>query len=156
MSQAPVPGPVDESVGYLLKKAHSALRAAMDHALRPLDLTVPQYACLEVLRQRPGLSGSELARAVFVTRQSMHLVLKGLERRGLLTRPAVPAYGKALPTELTAAGRRQLAAANRAVGAVERKMLAALTPTAERRLARELAACAAALADVPAEDDPES
>ncbi|OEV12114.1 DNA-binding MarR family transcriptional regulator [Streptomyces sp. Amel2xB2] len=147
MSQVESPGPVDESVGYVLKKAATALRAAMTGALRPLDLTVPQYACLEVLRQKPGLTGSELARAVFVTRQSMNLVLKGLERRGLLTRPATPSHGKALPTELTPAGREQLAAAHHAVNAVEKRMLAALTPEAERRLCADLTACAAALAD---------
>jgi DNA-binding MarR family transcriptional regulator len=147
MSQVQDLGPVDESVGYMLKKAASALRAAMDAALRPLDLTVSQYACLEVLRQQPGLSGSELARAVFVTRQSMNLVLKGLERRGLLTRPAVPGHGKALPTELTPDGRAQLDAANRAVIVVEQRMLAALTPDAERRLCADLTACVTALGD---------
>jgi DNA-binding MarR family transcriptional regulator len=154
MSQVEMLGPVDESVGYVLKKAHSALRSAMDTALRPLDLTVPQYACLEVLAQRPGLSGSELARALFVTRQSMNLVLKGLERRGLLTRPAVPDHGKALPTELTPAGRKQLRAASQAVRAVEMRMLAALTPTAQRRLCADLATCAAALNDQPAHHEP--
>ena len=149
MSQVETVGPVDESVGYVLKKAASALRGAMDAALRPVDLTVPQYACLEVLGQRPGLTGSELARAVFVTRQSMNLVLKGLERRGLLTRPAVPDHGKALPTELTPAGREQLRAASQAVRAVEKRMLAGLTPSAERRLRADLSACAAALSDEP-------
>jgi DNA-binding MarR family transcriptional regulator len=123
----------------------------MDSALRPLDMTVSQYACLEVLRQQPGLSGAGLARAVFVSRQSMNLVLKGLERRGLLTRPAVPEHGKALPTELTAAGREQLHAAHQAVSVVERKMLAALTPSAERRLCADLTACVAALSDLPAD-----
>lgn len=147
MSQMETVGPVDEAVGYVLKKAATALRAAMDNALRPLDLTVPQYSCLEVLGQRPGLSGSELARAVFVTRQSMSLVLRGLERRGLLTRPAVPDHGKALPTELTPVGREQLRAASRVVRAVEKRMLAGLTQEAERRLCADLAACAAALSD---------
>jgi DNA-binding MarR family transcriptional regulator len=149
MSQAPIPVPVDESVGYVLKKAAVALRSAMDIALRPLGLTVPQYACLEVLRQKPGLTGSELARAVFVTRQSMNLVLKGLESRGLLTRPATPSYGKALPTELTPAGREQLDAASKAVSVVEKRMLAALTPSAERRLCADLTACVAALGELP-------
>jgi hypothetical protein len=64
-------GPLDESVGYGLKQVTTALRTAMDAALRPLDLTVPQYACLEQLGQRPGQSNAELARAVFVTRQSI-------------------------------------------------------------------------------------
>jgi len=37
---------LDRSVGYVLKQASSALRAAMDAVLRPLELTVPQYSCL--------------------------------------------------------------------------------------------------------------
>jgi DNA-binding MarR family transcriptional regulator len=155
MSQAGVSRPVDEQVGYVLKKAASALRSAMDNALRPLDLTVPQYACLELLRQRPGLSGSELARAMFVSRQSMNLVLKGLERRGLLTRSPVPRHGKALPTELSPAGLEQLAAAGEAVSVVERRMLSVLTPSAERRLCGDLTACAAALGDLAGESEPD-
>jgi DNA-binding MarR family transcriptional regulator len=156
MSQAEVVRPVDEQVGYVLKKAASALRAAMDNALRPLDLTVPQYACLELLRQQPGLSGSELARAMFVSRQSMNLVVKGLERRGLLTRAPVPPHGKTLPTELAPAGLAKLAAANQAVGVVEQTMLGALTPTAQRRLCADLTACAAALGHLAGEADPDA
>jgi DNA-binding MarR family transcriptional regulator len=145
MSQERLVRPVDESVGYMLKKATTALRSAMDEALRPLELTVSQYACLEVLRQRPGLSGAELARAVFVSRQSMNLVLKGLEDRGLLTRPAVPGHGKALPTELTPAGHARWLAAGRAVDAVEDRMLAAFARGDQRRLCADLSALAAAL-----------
>ena len=79
---------LDASLGYLLKQAASALRSSMDAALRPLDLTVPQYACLELLAQRPGLSNSGLARGAFVTRQSMNVLLQGLERDG--SSPAPP------------------------------------------------------------------
>ena len=97
MAQVETVGPLDESVGYLLKRAATSLRSAMDAALRPLDLTVPQYACLELLGQRPGLSNAELARGVFVTRQSMNGVLRGLQDRGLVTRPATAPSGRALP-----------------------------------------------------------
>jgi len=138
-------GALDEAVGYVLKQAATALRAAMDTVLRPLELTVPQYACLEVLDQRPGLSSAELARATFVTRQSMNLVIRGLQQRGLLTRATVADHGKALPTELTDAGRAQLRAASVAVRAIEKQMLTPLTPNARQRLLADLAACAAAL-----------
>ncbi|MFD9704486.1 MarR family winged helix-turn-helix transcriptional regulator [Lentzea sp. NPDC059081] len=147
MSQAEVVGPLDKAVGYALKRAATALRTAMDAALRPLDLTVSQYSCLEVLSQQPGLSNAELARAVFVTRQSMNLVLRGLQDRGLVTRPATAAHGRALPTELTATGRTQLRAASTAVRAVERQMLASLTGGEQDRLLRDLVACTEALAD---------
>ena len=145
MSQVETVGAVEESVGYVLKQAASALRAAMDSALRPLELTVPQYALLELLGQRPGLSNAELARGAFVTRQSMNGVLRGLEERGLVTRPATAPLGRALPTELTQAGRTRLHAASAAVRAVEVRMLAALPTSARSRLREDLAACAAAL-----------
>lgn len=145
MSQVEVVGPVDQAVGYVLKQAATALRAAMDSVLRPLDLTVPQYSCLEVLDQQPGLSSSDLARATFVTRQSMNLVLKGLQQRGLLTRATAAEHGKALPTELTGAGRERLRMASAAVRTIEKQMLASLTPDARLRLRGDLAACTAAL-----------
>ena len=145
MSQAETVGPLEQSVGYVLKQAAAALRTAMDATLRPLDLTVPQYACLEALGQQPGLSNAELARAVFVTRQSMNLVLRGLQDRGLVTRPASAAAGRALPTQLTAEGRERLHTASTTVRRIERQMLAHLGPSDQQRLRTDLAACAAAL-----------
>jgi DNA-binding MarR family transcriptional regulator len=134
-------GDLGMSVGYVLKQAAAALRGAMDDALRPLDLTVSQYSCLEVLGQRPGLSNSELARATFVTRQAMNQVLRGLQDRDLLTRPATPAHGRSRPTELTDAGRHALAQASRAVAAVEHRMLAGFDDDGRRRLLTDLLTC---------------
>ncbi|KOG90231.1 MarR family winged helix-turn-helix transcriptional regulator [Streptomyces varsoviensis] len=128
-SQVEPPHPaadVLEHVGYRLKRAHAALRAAMDQVLREHGLTVPQYACLEVLAARPGLSNAELARATFVTRQSMNVVLRGLQDEGLVTRPSTVDRGRARPATLTDEGRRRLDAAQVAVYAVETRMVRAL------------------------------
>ncbi|WP_113704365.1 MarR family winged helix-turn-helix transcriptional regulator [Nonomuraea lactucae] len=127
---------VTEHVGYRLKRAAAALRGAMDRALRAHGLTVPQYACLELLDQRPGLSNAELARGTFVTRQSMNVVLRGLQDEGLISRPATTDHGRALPTHLTAEGRGRLYAARSAVYAIERDMIDAIP---QRRLAALLA-----------------
>ncbi|MCS5735110.1 MarR family winged helix-turn-helix transcriptional regulator [Herbiconiux daphne] len=115
------------SLGYLLKEASSALRAAMEAVLKPLGMTVTHYSCLELLAQRPGLSNSELARGAFVTRQSMNVLLQSLERDGFVTRPSQPVAGKVLPTRLTASGRRSLTKATVAVRSVELRMLAGMT-----------------------------
>ncbi len=144
MSQAPGVD-LDESVGYVLKQAASALRSAMDTALRPLELTVPQYSCLELLGQRPGLSNSELARGTFVTRQSMDGVLTGLRQRGLVSRPDVAPSGRSLPARLTESGRGLLGSASRAVRAVEVRMTAGLPVTDRSQLHDTLAVCVRAL-----------
>jgi DNA-binding MarR family transcriptional regulator len=127
MSQDDAGIDLETSLGYLLKEASSALRAAMEEVLRPLGMTVTHYSCLELLAQRPGLSNSDLARGAFVTRQSMNVLLQALERDGYVTRPAQAPVGKALPTRLTARGRRSLAKASAAVRGVEVRMLSGMT-----------------------------
>lgn len=127
MSQAKETIDLETSLGYLLKEASSAFRAAMEDALRPLGMTITHYSCLELLAQRPGLSNSELARGAFVTRQTMNVLLHALERDGLVTRPDTAPVGKALPTRLTPAGSEQLEEASAAVRSVEQRMLGGMT-----------------------------
>ena len=129
MSQAGHDGiELDTSLGYLLKEASSALRAAMEAVLRPLGMTITHYSCLELLAQRPGLSNSELARGAFVTRQSMNVLLQSLERDGYVIRPEEARVGKVLPTRLTPLGKQSLEKATAAVRSVELRMLGGLTP----------------------------
>jgi DNA-binding MarR family transcriptional regulator len=143
MKQAETVGDLELSLGYVLKQVHASLRAAMDEVLRPLDLTVPQYACLELLGRHPGLSNSELARRAFVTRQSMNLVLRRLQERGLLTRPDHAPHGRALRAELTQDGQRTLHEASITVRAAEKQLFSPLSQERQRRLREDLAACVA-------------
>lgn len=129
MSQKSAGVDLDKSLGYLLKEASSALRAAMEEVLRPLGMTVTHYSCLELLAQRPGLSNSELARGAFVTRQSMSVLLQTLEREGHVTRPAAAPVGKVLPARLTPRGRRSLEKATVAVRSVEVRMAGGMSET---------------------------
>lgn len=147
MRQPEAVGPVEKSVGYMIKQASVALRGALDEALRPMGLTVSQYSCLEVLGQRPGISNAELARATFVTRQSMNAVLHGLEARGLVIRPATATRGRELPAELAEGGREQLREASVAVRAVEKRMCSGLDDAEQRALLAALTTCVRSLAD---------
>ena len=126
------------SMGYLLKEASTALRMAMDDVLRPQGMTVTHYACLELLAQRPGLSNSELARGAFVTRQSMNVLLRALERDGYVTRPSRAPVGKVLPTRLTPRGQQSLDTASAAVRTVELRMLSDLTSAEQSDISRTL------------------
>ena len=138
---------LETSLGYLLKEASSALRAAMEEVLRPLGMSVTRYSCLELLAQRPGLSNSELARGAFVTRQSMNVLLQTLEREGLVTRPAAPPVGKVLPTRLTPRGRRALERASAAVRSVEVRMLSGMTASEQAAAFRALTGMIQSLRD---------
>jgi DNA-binding MarR family transcriptional regulator len=140
------------SMGYLLKEASSALRAAMEAVLRPLGMTVTHYSCLELLAQRPGLSNSELARGAFVTRQSMNVLLQSLESAGDVTRPSDERVGKTLPTRLTEQGRARLAQASAAVRSVELRMVDGMTPTDQADALRLLRGMVRSLRDRPTDD----
>ena len=140
---------LETSLGYLLKQASSALRAAMEDALRPLGMTITHYSCLELLAQRPGLSNSELARGTFVTRQSMNVLLQALEREGHVTRPTEAPVGRALPAQLTPAGRRSLDKASAVVRAVEVRMLAGMSDDEQVDAFRLLQGMISSLKQVP-------
>ena len=132
-------------VGYALKHAQSLLHLRMEQALKPLRLTVSQYSCLHHLRREPGISAAALARATFVTRQSMNAMLQQLIDRDLVARPSRAQSGRALPTMLTAEGADVLDAAQNLVDGVEQRMLAGLSAAESAALARGLAACVSSL-----------
>lgn len=134
---------LEVAVGYALKRAATALRAAMDSELREHGLSVPQYACLELLAQRPGLTNADLARGAFVSRQAMHQLLGGLRAAGLVTSEG-PGRNERFAS--TPAGDRRRAGASEAVAAIEERMLTSLDPAQRARLHADLNACVDALA----------
>ena len=138
---------VNTNVGYALKQAQALLHLRMEEALKPLDLTVSQYSCLHRLRREPGISAAGLARATFVTRQSMNAMLQQLIDRGLVARPTQAESGRALPALLTDAGAEALDAAQSLVDTVQERMLRGLSTTETAELERTLAACIRSLED---------
>lgn len=142
---------LETSIGYLLKEASSALRSSMEAVLKPLGMTVTHYSCLELLAQRPGLSNSELARGTFITRQSMNVLLRSLERDGYVMRPSEAPVGKALPARLTPRGRRSLAEASAAVRSVEQLMLSDLGESDQKHARRILRSLVASLRETTLE-----
>jgi len=134
--------PLTERFGYLLKVAQHALRTAMDDALRPVGVTTAQYAVLTALERAPGLSNADLARAAYVTAQSMQGIVANMERDKLIARSSDPAHKRILRTELTAAGRKALTRADAAVADIEGKMLDGLDAKHRAELNRMLRQCA--------------
>ena len=143
MSQVDLP----TSIGYALKRTTVALRAAMDTELRHCDLSVAQYASLELLAQRPGLTNAELARGVFVTRQATHQLLTGLRHAGLIEVQGAGRHQQVVITEL---GAGRLADASHRIAVIEQRMLSPLSAAQRAELFGSLAACAEVLAN-PAE-----
>ncbi|WP_104109782.1 MarR family winged helix-turn-helix transcriptional regulator [Arthrobacter sp. N199823] len=137
----------EQQVGYVVKQAQSLLRLRMEEALHRYSLTVSQYSCLHHLLREPGISAAGLARATFMTRQSMNSMLQQLLERGLVERPTRPESGRALPTALTLEGADLLVSAQAEVDRVEERMLSGLSPSELLSLTHGLNACVKALED---------
>jgi DNA-binding MarR family transcriptional regulator len=145
--QPPEPALSDGAVGthhgppplttYLVKQAEAAIRAHLDSVLRDHNLTTTQYTALTVLQRREDLSSAQLARRSFVRAQTMHEMVVGLERQGLIERVASADRRHVLLARLTAQGRRRLAECQADVDLVEQHMVADLS-AAELAILRAL------------------
>lgn len=151
MSTDGMPERVARRLGYALKRAQHALRTRMDDAMRRLGLTAPQYAVLTAVELEAGISNARLARAAFVTPQTMQGILANLEREGFLVREPDPSHGRILRTALTPRGRATIAEAHRIADEVEGIMIAGLGAGDAGRLAAMLSRCADDLARAPAD-----
>ncbi|PWD44554.1 MULTISPECIES: MarR family winged helix-turn-helix transcriptional regulator [Actinomycetes] len=135
-----------DQLGVLIKETQAVLNQRMDEVLRPLGLSVSQYACLRNLHEEPGITGSELARRTFVSRQSMNVLVQGLERQGLVERAPEPGPRRERGAMLTHAATEILARADNAVSDVVGAMTEHLGQEQRNELHALLSACRDALA----------
>jgi DNA-binding MarR family transcriptional regulator len=136
----------DGHVAFLLRQAHSALRAVIARELAPLGLTGPQYSALNVIARLPGLSGTELARSSMLTQQTTNEILLTLVRRRWVRRHPRAGNRRVLEVHATDEGRRIIAQARRIVYRIEGRMVADLDARDQARLREWLVLCAQALA----------
>ncbi len=128
-------------LGYTLKQTQHALRLHMDKALKALDLTTPQYAVLAQLELKPGISNATLARASFITPQTMHGIVSNLEKRKLAKRKNDPQHGRILCTELTKQGLNLVQKAHKIILNVEASMTSTMTENNKTLLEKLLIEC---------------
>jgi DNA-binding MarR family transcriptional regulator len=118
-------------IAYLLRQAQGAVRQALDAAFVNAGLTSPQFLLLTLLDAYPGASGAELARLALLTPQTVNLVVRNLERDGLLEKSVHETHGRVLRLALTASGQHSLRECRRRADAVEQQLLALLDPKLE-------------------------
>ena len=139
----------DGRVGYLLRQANQAFRAAAHAELAPLGLTFPQYSVLSVADAEPRLSGAELARDSMLTPQTANEIISLLAAAGLLERRPDAGDRRLRRMAVTAAGRDLLSRARPAVLAVEQRMTSSLSAADQAALRGWLTDCARNLTSLP-------
>ena len=132
-------------LAYLLRQAQAATRLTLERRLADLGVTPPQFAVLTMLRAYPGLSGADLARVALLTPQTVGVIIRNLERDGAIKKSPHPVHGRVLQWALTRRGGALLDKCRRPVQALERRLVAGLSPTAQATVRRWLSKIAADL-----------
>jgi DNA-binding MarR family transcriptional regulator len=117
--------------GHLIRRLQQIAVALFMAETRDFDLTPLQYAALLGIRENPGCDQTTLANYVALDRSTIADVVERLEGKALIRRKPGASDRRTKRLELTAAGRRLIAAASAAVGSVQDMILAPLKP-AER------------------------
>jgi DNA-binding MarR family transcriptional regulator len=129
----------------MMKRIMVHFRSQMDEKLRPQGVTTAQLHVLKTVRDEPGVSGAQLARACYVTPQSAQALLKGLEDGGWIERTKDPVNDRILIAQLTKSGEELLETAERLARVIEKRLWAGVPDSAVEALNRTLVRCLANL-----------
>ena len=130
---------------YLLAQANAAVRLALERAFAELHVTVPQFSVLTMIDVYPGISGAELARLTLLTPQTINLIVKNLERDGLIVRTPDEVHGRVIRIEPTAKGRALRSKCRTRADAFEEILARDLTDAEQRTIRRWLVRVAQSL-----------
>ncbi|GAT11109.1 MarR family transcriptional regulator [Mycolicibacterium novocastrense] len=107
--------------------------------LSPLGVSFPQYLCMRLLSQSPGMSNAQLARTINVSPQAMNRVVRELQKRSLVVQATMAPSGRSLPMELSIEGAELLNRTNSGVRAAECRVLAEFAEQDRHELLKLLA-----------------
>jgi DNA-binding MarR family transcriptional regulator len=106
----------------MMKRLLVHFRGQMDEQLRPHGVTTAQLQILKLIRDEPGTSGAELARACHITPQSAQALVKHLETDGWIRREKDRVSDRILNAYLTPAGESLLETAQKAWTEIEARL----------------------------------
>ncbi|MBM4574785.1 MarR family transcriptional regulator [Rhodococcus hoagii] len=117
---------LDDRLGTHIRRIARLIIDAKAEALRPLDLTVPQYATLLSVRHLEPTSAAQLARNGMGSPQATATMLATLEGKGLVSRKPSPMHQKLIEVRLTALGAKTIEEADQLAASIEAKLRAGI------------------------------
>jgi DNA-binding MarR family transcriptional regulator len=114
-------------VKTLMRRLLVALKGRLDDELREKHLTSAQWRFLNEVKERPGSSGAQLARACYVTPQSAQAMMAYAVERGWVTRGTHAENHRLVTARLTPKGERLLAYAHEVLARLEAEVWAGVS-----------------------------
>nr|WP_082767492.1 MarR family transcriptional regulator [Bosea sp. PAMC 26642] len=87
-------------------RLHQRLLGQMTGRIRALGLSIPQFDLLSTLTEREGISQSELAERLYVTKGNVSGLVDRMVQSGLVERRAIAGDRRSYAMHLTPEGRR--------------------------------------------------
>jgi DNA-binding MarR family transcriptional regulator len=106
-SPASAPEPAEpHRVWFRFMRLHQRMLGQMTARIRELGLSIPQFDLLSTLTEREGISQSELAERLYVTKGNVSGLVDRLVQAGLVERRAIAGDRRSYAMHLTPEGRR--------------------------------------------------
>ena len=115
------------TTGKLIRQIQHDARMRLDERLKGSDITSAQVRLLDQTRQRPGITGAQLARALSITPQSVQAMLTRAVQQGWMLRGVNPENSRLVAYRVSASGLRLLEQAEILVRELEVKVWAGIS-----------------------------
>jgi len=124
---------IDAAPGHLIRRAQQIAVAIFYNELRTWDVSPVQYAAMAAIRARPGMDQRTLVNNIAIDRSTVGSILKGLEKRRLISRVTPEENQRIKRLYILPAGTRLLDSTRVEIQRVQDLILAPLT-SKERRV----------------------
>lgn len=132
----PLLRPLADLLGYQLRRLSLMTMADLTAALEPLGIRPTESSVLFTIAGRPGVTQSEIGRALAIKRANMAPLIAGLEAQDLIAR--APMDGRSQALKLTDKGAALHRRAQEITMEHERRCFAILSDDGRRTLAQQL------------------
>lgn len=125
---------LNDLIGYNLKRAYMVVQADFRETLGKGGLTARVFSALTLVVEQPGITQSDLARALRIERSGLVAIVDELEEKKLLKRVSVPGNRRVQPLRPTAAGKKVFRSVLQTVRGHEDRLFSVLAPEEQVQL----------------------
>jgi len=124
--------------GYNASRAAHTMVSHFMRGVRQFDLRTVDFSVLSVMGHQPGVTSRQLCQILNVLPPNMVVLLRDLDKRGLIERTPHPTDGRAMGLSLSASGKALIKKAEKAASDADGQGIAHLTATERKTLVRLL------------------
>ena len=131
-------GPLEDSVGYLLRRAQIVVFQRFFELFAKEALRPAQYSVLTVIEHNPGLSQTRLADALGIKKTNLVAMIDELEERSLARRMPTANDRRSRALFLTPKGKALMLRLHRLDGVIDQRLTQALSAGERRQFCEAL------------------